>query len=127
MEDFSAVSGGGGSSALGVGPVSDKFPDVSRIAVLRGGGMGDLLFALPAVAALVAAYPRARVTLLGSRGHAELLGNTLSPVSEVRILPVAEGLRPGTEDRAELEAFFLSMRREEFDLAVQLHGGEVYY
>ena len=123
MEDFGAAFGGGGISGFGVGPVLEKFPDVSRIAVLRGGGMGDLLFALPAVAALVAAYPGAKVTLLGSRGHAELLGNTLSPVGEVRILPIAEGLSPGTEDPAAVEAFFESMRREEFDLAVQMHGG----
>ena len=30
---------------MGVGPVLAKFEEVSRIAVLRGGGLGDLMFA----------------------------------------------------------------------------------
>lgn len=107
----------------GVGPVLEKFPDVERIAVLRGGGLGDLLFALPAVSALAAAYPGAAITLLGTPGHAELLQNTRGPVHDVRVLPFAEGIRPGTEDPAAVEAFIGSLRREKFDLAVQLHGG----
>jgi ADP-heptose:LPS heptosyltransferase len=123
MEDFKAEFGGADTVGWGVGPVLEKFPGISRIAILRGGGLGDLLFALPAVAALKAAYPGATVTLLGSPGHVELLGSTVGPVQDVRVLPFAEGVRPGTEDPAELEAFFAAMRREEFDLAVQLHGG----
>jgi ADP-heptose:LPS heptosyltransferase len=121
MEAFKAEFGGADAVGYGVGPVLEKFPGISRIAVLRGGGLGDLMFALPAVSALKAAYPGAALTLLGTPGHAELLGSTL--VRDVRILPFAEGVRPGVEDPAELEAFFQAMRREEFDLAVQLHGG----
>lgn len=123
MEELNAAFESGSPNGCGVGPVLEKFPGVSRIAVLRGGGMGDLLFALPAISALAAAYPGARITLLGTPGHAELLANTLSPVSEVRVLPVSEGLRPGTADPAAVEEFFVSMEHEEFDLAVQLHGG----
>lgn len=123
MEHLGAEFGGAGIRGWGVGPVLEKFADVSRIAVLRGGGLGDLLFALPAVTALVAAYPGAAVTLLGSPGHADLLRSTLAPVGDVRILPAAEGLRPGTNDPSGVEEFVASMRREEFDLAVQLHGG----
>lgn len=123
MEAFKAEFGGADAVGYGVGPVLEKFPGISRIAVLRGGGLGDLMFALPAVSALKAAYPGAALTLLGTPGHAELLGSTLAPVRDVRILPFAEGVRPGVEDSAELEAFFEDMRREEFDLAVQLHGG----
>lgn len=114
---------GTGPRACAVGPVLEKFPDVSRIAVLRGGGLGDLLFALPAVSALAAAYPDARVTLLGTPGHVELLENAVGPVRDVRVLPVTEGVRPGVEDPAGLESFLNSMRRERFDLAVQVHGG----
>ncbi|MGO4230079.1 glycosyltransferase family 9 protein [Arthrobacter sp. YAF34] len=126
MADLRAEFGGADIAGWGVGPVLDKFRKVSRIAVLRGGGLGDLLFALPAVSALVAAYPGATVTLLGTPVHAELLGSTVGPVSDVRVLPIAEGLRPGREEPAAVEAFLVSMRREEFDLAVQLHGGGRY-
>lgn len=107
----------------GIGPVLEKFPDVARIAVLRGGGVGDLLYALPAVTALAAGYPGASVTLLGTPAHAELLQSTRTAVRDVRVLPFAAGVRPGTEDPAATEAFFAAMRQEKFDLAVQLHGG----
>lgn len=123
MEDLAPEFGGAGITGWGVGPVLEKFSDVGRIAVLRGGGLGDLLFALPAVSALAAAYPGATVTLLGTPGHAELLGSTLGPVRDVRILPKTEGVRPGPEDPAATEDFFVSVQREKFDLAVQLHGG----
>lgn len=113
----------GADRRWGVGPVLDTFPDVSRIAVLRGGGLGDLLFALPAVSALAAAYPAATVTLLGTPGHVELLQNTAGPVRDVRVLPAAEGVRPGVEDPVEVESFCRRMRQEEFDLGVQVHGG----
>lgn len=123
MEHLAPEFGGAGITGWGVGPVLDKFSDVSRIAVLRGGGLGDLLFALPAVSALAAAYPGATMTLLGTPAHAELLGSTPGPVRDVRILPRAEGVRPGPVDQAATESFFASMQREKFDVAVQLHGG----
>ena len=126
VADLRAEFGGADIAGWGVGPVLEKFRKVSRIAVLRGGGLGDLLFALPAVSALVAAYPGATVTMLGTPVHAELLGGTLGPVRDVRVLPIAEGLRPGREDPAAIDAFLASMRDEEFDLAVQLHGGGRY-
>ncbi len=37
----------------------DRVPDVRRIAVLRANGLGDLVFSLPALAALRGAYPEA--------------------------------------------------------------------
>lgn len=101
----------------------EKFDAVSRIAVLRGGGLGDLLFAIPAMAALKAAYPAAHLTLLGTPIHEAVLGAVEGPVDEVVILPFAEGVRPGEEDAGELDHFFAGMRGRAFDLAVQLHGG----
>lgn len=122
-ESDAAESENAAGPAWGVGPVLARFGQVSRIAVLRGGGLGDLLFALPAVAALRAAYPEASVTVLGTPIHRDLAGSTSGPGYDVRILPYAEGVRPGPEDPAALEAFFAEMQRERFDLAVQLHGG----
>jgi ADP-heptose:LPS heptosyltransferase len=126
MELFNADFGGARITGHGIGPVLEAFSGVSRIAVLRGGGLGDLMFALPAVAALKAAYPGASVTLLGTPVHAELLAQTVGPVDETVILPFAEGVRPGPEDDAEVERFFAGMRARNFDLAVQLHGGGRY-
>lgn len=126
MEDSNADFGGARIISQGVGPVLEKFTNVSRIAVLRGGGLGDLMFALPAMSALKAAYPEASLTLLGTPMHAELLSQTSGPVDETVILPFSEGVRPGTEDKDELESFFSRMRSRNFDLAVQVHGGGRY-
>ena len=110
----------------GVGPVLGVLPGVSRIAVLRGGGLGDLMFALPAVAALKKAYPASTVTLLGTPLHESLLAEVQSAVDDVMVLPFAEGVRPGTEDASAVEQFFHAARARQFDLAVQLHGGGRY-
>jgi len=126
MELFNADFGGASITGQGIGPVLEAFSGVSRIAVLRGGGLGDLMFALPAVAALKAGYPGASVTLLGTPVHAELLSQTVGPVDETVILPFAEGVRPGPVDDGELERFLAGMRARNFDLAVQLHGGGRY-
>ena len=110
--------------------VEPRFDRVSRIVVLRGGGIGDLILALPALEALRATYPTAELVLLGSPAHAELLTGRRSPVSRVEVLPIAEGVResPGrTADPAELRAFRDRLRHGgPIDLAVQLHGGGRY-
>jgi ADP-heptose:LPS heptosyltransferase len=126
MEFFNADFGGARITGHGIGPVLEPFSGISRVAVLRGGGLGDLMFAFPAVAALKAAYPDASVTLLCTPVQAELVSQTVGPVDETVILPFAEGVRPGPEDHHELERFFAAMRARNFDLAVQLHGGGRY-
>jgi ADP-heptose:LPS heptosyltransferase len=126
VEQLTAEFGGAGRVGTGVGPVLEKFGAVKRIAVLRGGGLGDLIFAIPAIAALKAAYPEASITLLGTPAHKALIAATKSPVDEVQVLPFSEGVRPGTEDGHELDRFFEEMRSRRFDLAVQVHGGGRY-
>lgn len=107
----------------GVGPVLAPFPGVARIAVLRGGGLGDLMFALPAVEALAAAYPDAEITLLGAPLHAALLAGRPGPVHRVEVLPFAPGIRPGPDDPAAAARFSAAMQARRFDLGVQIHGG----
>lgn len=126
MEQLTAEFGGSARVGMGVGPILEKFDGVSRIVVLRGGGLGDLIFAVPAMAALKAAYPGATITLLGTPVHEALMAATHGPVDEVVVLPFSEGVRPGDEDPDGLERFFETMRKQRFDLAVQLHGGGRY-
>ncbi|HET7564860.1 MAG TPA: hypothetical protein VFJ96_07685, partial [Gemmatimonadaceae bacterium] len=116
-----------------VGAASERVPervaDVRRIAVLRANGIGDFLFALPAIEALRAAYPDAQVTLLGSRIHAQLLAGRPSPIDRVIVLPPSEGVNvtdgPPVHPDV-LDRFFDDMARETFDLALQVHGGGRY-
>lgn len=126
MELLTAEFGRARRVGTGVGPILEKFKGVRRIAVLRGGGLGDLIFAMPAISALAATYPEAEITLLGTPVHHELAAVTESPVTNVRILPFADGVRPGIEDPGAIGAFFEQMRAMEFDLAVQVHGGGRY-
>ena len=106
-----------------LGEAGTAFPDVRRIALLRGGGLGDLMFAMPAAQALAAAYPAATITLLGTPAHRRLLEGRPGPIADVVELPAAHGVRDGEEDPDELARFFAAMRDRAFDLAVQVHGG----
>ncbi len=98
---------------------------VSRIAVLRANGLGDLVFSLPALDALRRTYPQARITLLGKALHRELFDGRDGPVDHVVVIPdgvLANDVGPEV-DTAQAEIFFRQMRREGFDIALQLHGG----
>ncbi|HEY0238534.1 MAG TPA: glycosyltransferase family 9 protein [Friedmanniella sp.] len=107
-----------------VGELGARFAGVRRIAVLRGGGIGDLMFVLPAVESLAAAYPEADIVLLGMPSHAALLADRPAPFVGVEVLPVHPGVREGSPvDPVATEAFVARLRGRGLDLAVQAHGG----
>ena len=116
-------------AAPAMAPLSDPGPrvdGVERIAVLRSNGIGDFVVAVPALEALRAAYPDARITYLGTHWHPELLEGRPGPWDDVVVVPPYPGVRGaegGDVDREEVERFFEARRRERYDLAVQLHGG----
>lgn len=104
-------------------------PDVRRIAVLRANGIGDAVFALPALDALRTAYPAAEITLLGASWHRAFFAGRPGPVDRVFVVPPCPGVNdldapsPGADVAADVERFCARMRGERFDLALQLHGG----
>ena len=102
---------------------------VRKIAVLRAGALGDLMFTLPALDALRAAYPDAEIVLLGKPWMAELLHERPGPVDRVVSVPSAPGVgvpEDAEQDERALDAFFARMQAERFDIALQLHGGGRY-
>jgi ADP-heptose:LPS heptosyltransferase len=105
-----------------IGRGGERFEGVREIAVLRGGGLGDLMFAMPAIDALAAAYPDARLTLLGTPMAAALLPGRTDSVHAVEELPVSPGVRDAGDGAPDVEEFFGRLAGR-FDLAVQLHGG----
>src|SRR2546421_5583352 len=110
-------------------PRYDVEPDVGKIAVLRVNGLGDFLYAVPALEALRAAYPAAEIVLLAKDWHAAFLAGRPGPVDRVVVVPPARGVGEANdfeEDRGHLERFFAAMARERFDLAIQIHGGGRY-
>ncbi|GAA4427185.1 hypothetical protein GCM10023169_26820 [Georgenia halophila] len=113
------------AASVTVGALAPRFPDVDRIVVLPGQGLGDLLFAMPAMQSLVDAYG-ASITLLGTPLQAALLDGRPSPVDEVEVLPVARGVhdvRGRDEDPVATARFVDRLAARHHDLAVQMHGG----
>ena len=106
------------------GPVGEKVDGVERIVVLRANGIGDFVVAVPALEALHAAYPDARITYLGLPWHAELLEGRPGPWHEVDVVPpYPHMIAGGPVDEARIEDFFERHKAAKYDLAVQLHGG----
>lgn len=114
--------------------VDGLLPNVRRIAVLRANALGDMVFALPALAALRSAYPAAEIVLLGRAWHAAFFAGRPGPVDRVLVVPGDDAPESGLHgihsdapwraaSEAERAAFAGRARREAFDLAVQIHGG----
>ena len=99
-----------------------RVAQVRRVAVLRGGGLGDLVLSLPALEALRAAYPDAEVVLLAGPAHAALLAGRPSPVDRVVVVPQVDGLH-GFGPPGDLDGWLAARRAEAPDVALQLHGG----
>ncbi|OBG27756.1 glycosyltransferase family 9 protein [Mycobacterium sp. 852002-51057_SCH5723018] len=109
-----------------VGPLGERWPDVERIVVLRGGGLGDLLSALPAIEALKAAYADAEIVVLCAPNNAALLTGRPSPIDRAVGLPYARGVHgpnDGPGEAMPLNAFRRLVADRPIDLGVQLHGG----
>lgn len=106
-----------------------RISDVRRIAVVRANGLGDFMFSLPAIEALRFTYPAAEIVLLAKEWHREFLANRPSPIDRVEVIPVCPGVgaEPGMPaEVAALDTFFAARQAEQFDLAIQLHGGGRY-
>lgn len=103
------------------------FDGVDRIAVLRGGGIGDVLSAIPALEALSTTYRPSHLTLLTTPLLAALLEGRPGPWDRVAVVPTfpdapdASG-RTWRDDPQTVE-LVSRLRSEQIGLAVQLHGG----
>lgn len=107
-------------------PSRERLEGVERIAVLRPNAIGDFVFALPALVALRAAYPRAHIVYLGRRWHGEFLEDRPSPVDEILAMPPIPGVgvpADSPSDAARIEDFVDDMRARRFDLVLQWYGG----
>lgn len=103
--------------------------NVQKIVVLRANGLGDYIFALPALEALRQRYPDASISYVGLPWHAAELAHRPGPVDRYITSPLWPGVsapdtEPLTPEHGQAaEPFFKKMRAERFDLGVQLHGG----
>jgi len=101
-------------------------PPAERILVIRLGAVGDVVRTLPAVSALRATWPRARIAWLVEPPSAALL-EAQPWVDRVLVFPrpaLAEALRAGRPARAAAlgRRFLRDLRGEAVDLAVDFHS-----
>lgn len=103
-----------------------RLDGVHRMAVLRPNAIGDFVFALPALAALRAAYPDAEIVYLGKRWHRDFLSGRPGLIDRVIELPPVPGVGAPIDaptERDVVDSVVASLRDERFDLALQLYGG----
>ncbi len=94
-----------------------------RVVVLRAlPGLGDLLCAVPALRALRAAHPAARVEVVGLPAAGLLAERFGDLVDAVVPFPGFPGIPEAPLDPARTVAFLAAEQREPADLALQLHG-----
>lgn len=97
-----------------------------KIAVLRANAIGDLVFALPALRALRETFPDDEIVYLGKKMHKAFLTERPGPVDRVEVVPPYPGVGEAEyyePDQAQVDAFFKQMQEEQFDIAIQMHGG----
>jgi ADP-heptose:LPS heptosyltransferase len=96
-----------------------------KIAVLRANAVGDYVFCVPALESLRAAYRNAEIVLLGAPWHARFLAGRPGPVDRVMVVPPLAGVRAGEDGEPDQprDEFLEKARLEQFDIAVQMHGG----
>src|SRR5690348_10443985 len=101
-------------------------PFMRKIAVLRANALGDFIFVLPALQALRERFPDAEIVYLGKKMHEVFLTGRPGPVDRVIVVPPYPGVGETEDYEPDLIAvqdFFKRMQEEQFDMAIQLHGG----
>ena len=93
-----------------------------RVALLRGGGLGDFLSTTAALRALRTALPRATITLITNSAIGDF-ARRYQEIDHIVVAPSFPGVVEGVPDKRAQDQFFDAMRAERFDLAMQWHGG----
>jgi len=90
---------------------------VTRFLIVRLGALGDVVHAIPVAAALRRAFPASRIDWLVSAKHREILD--LVPVIDRRLVINDRG---GATDGTSLVAAVRELRRNHYDVAIDLQG-----
>ncbi len=92
-----------------------------RIAVFRARPPDDLLSSVPALRALRAASPDARITLVGKESADGFVQRFSHYVDDLLVFPCLPGSPIETTNPSALPAFYAAANARKFDVAIQLH------
>ena len=107
-------------------PLLLKQPDIETVAVFRALQLGDMLCSVPALRALRAALPRAKITLIGLPWAQQFADRFNRYIDEFIAFPGDAGLAEQPVRTDLLPDFYRAMQDRRFSLALQMHGsGEV--
>lgn len=98
------------------------FSALREIAVFRALQLGDLLCVVPALRALRAAAPQARITLIGLPWAESFVQRFHRYLDDLLVFPGFPGLPESVPRLDKLPGFFAQSQARHFDLAIQLHG-----
>ncbi|HEX7021290.1 MAG TPA: glycosyltransferase family 9 protein [Trueperaceae bacterium] len=89
-------------------------------------GLGDMLCVVPALRALRAGLPRARITLLGLPEARSFVRRYSAYLDDFLEFPGFPGIPEKPVDARALPAFFRQVHDRHFDLALQMHGSGTF-
>ena len=99
-----------------------SYPSISRVVVFRALQLGDMLCAIPALRAMRAAYPHARITLIGLPWSHRLAARYPRYIDDVVEFPGHPGMPEREPLPDAIPGFLRQVRDRRADLALQLHG-----
>jgi ADP-heptose:LPS heptosyltransferase len=97
-------------------------PDLKQIVIFRALQLGDMLNAVPAFRALRAAFPDARITLVGLPWCDEFVRRFHSYLSDFVSFPGFPGLPEQTPNLPGILSFLKDVQDQHYDLALQMQG-----
>jgi ADP-heptose:LPS heptosyltransferase len=102
--------------------MNNELQNIKKIAVFRVLQLGDMLCVIPAMRALRAKYPSAKITLLGMPWAKSFTERFSGYFDKFIHFPGYPGLPEQLFDEEKLDLFLKNVRKEKFDLLLQMQG-----
>lgn len=99
-----------------------RLKDINTIAIFRALQLGDMMCAIPAIRALVRAYPEAEITLIGLPWAESFTERFKKYFDKFIPFPGYPGLPEQPFNKEEFDIFLKKCRDQKFDLLIQMQG-----